>query len=116
MPFKLFGKRRCLQPDKEEHVMSTYIPSPTDTTDIVLSEDILALCEKMAENTHEVWAKNRIEQGWSYGPERNDERKENPCLVPYGDLPDSEKKYDRDTAMETLKLIIKLGYEIKKAE
>ncbi len=91
-----------------------YNPAPEDTSRIELSPEILALCEEMAKNTHEVWAKNRMDQGWTYGPTRNDEKKEHPCLVPYEALPEKEKQYDRDTAMETLRLIIKLGYEIKK--
>lgn len=92
----------------------SYNPKPINTSDIVLSDDILALSEKLAENTHDVWAKTRIEQGWSYGETRNDELKQTPCLVPYEELPDSEKEYDRSTALETLKLIIKLGYKISK--
>ncbi len=92
--------------------MKIYNPIPEDTSMIELPADILALCEEMARNTHEVWAHNRMSQGWTYGPERNDEKKEHPCLVPYEQLTEDEKKYDRETAMETLKLIIKLGYEI----
>ncbi len=92
----------------------SYNPNPINSNDIVLSDDILALSEKLAENTHDVWAKTRIEQGWSYGETRNDELKQTPCLVPYEELPDSEKEYDRSTALETLKLIIKLGYKISK--
>ena len=92
----------------------SYNPKPINTSDIVLSDDILALSEKLAENTHDVWAKTRIEQGWSYGETRNDELKQTPCLVSYEELPDSEKEYDRSTALETLKLIIKLGYKISK--
>lgn len=92
----------------------SYNPKPINTSDIVLSDDILALSEKLAENTHDVWAKTRIEQGWSYGETRNDELKQTPCLVSYEELPDSEKEYDRSTALETLKLIIKLGYKIRK--
>jgi len=91
-----------------------YNPTPEDTADIVLSADILALSEEMARNTHDVWAKNRMEQGWVYGPTRDDAKKEHPCLVPYDELSEEEKQYDRDTALETLKLIIKLGYDIKK--
>ena len=91
-----------------------YNPSPEDTSRVELPEEVLALCEEMAKNTHEVWAQNRMEQGWTYGPVRNDEKKEHPCLVPYEELSEEEKQYDRDTAMETLKLIVKLGYEIKK--
>ncbi len=94
--------------------MNTYTPDPIDTGDIELSAELLALTEKLAENTHEVWAKGRVAQGWTYGPVRDDSKKETPCLIPYGELPDSEKEYDRNTAMETLKLIVKLGYKITK--
>lgn len=93
--------------------MNKYVPKPIDTSDIVLNEDLLGLCEKLAENTHEVWARGRMDEGWKYGEARNDEKKETPCLVPYSKLPESEKEYDRKTSMETIKLIIKLGYNIK---
>lgn len=91
-----------------------YKPNPVDTTDVILSNDLLELTEKIAENVHEVWSQNRIKDGWKYGEVRNDERKETPCLIPYSELPESEKEYDRNTALETLKLIIKLGYDIRK--
>lgn len=90
-----------------------YIPNPIDTSDVKLSSELLELCEKLAENTHEVWAKGRVDSGWKYGPVRDDAKKETPCLVPYSELPESEKDYDRNTAMETLKLIVKFGFEIK---
>ena len=91
-----------------------YKPQQIDTSDVRLSEDMLSLIEKLAENTHDVWAKGRIAQGWTYGKARNDELKQTPCLLPYDELPDSEKEYDRNTALETIKLIIKLGYRIEK--
>lgn len=91
-----------------------YKPEPIDTTDIVLTDDLQELTEKIAENVHEVWAEGRIREGWTYGAVRDDAKKETPCLVPYGDLPEREKAFDRSTAQETIKLIIKLGYEIKK--
>ncbi len=91
-----------------------YVPKPADTSDISLPEELDELIEKMAENVHEVWAQSRIEQGWRYGQERSDALKQHPCLVPYDELPDVEKAYDRDTALETLKLIIKLGFKICK--
>lgn len=90
----------------------SYIPKPIDTSDINLPEELLALTERIAENVHDVWAVGRIEQSWSYGTVRDDAKKETPCLVPYSELPESEKEYDRNTAMETLKLIIKMGYSI----
>ena len=92
----------------------TYIPKPAQTDDIVLSEELNSLVEAMAKNVHEVWAESRISQGWTYGPERNDVLKHHPCLVPYEDLPEVEKAYDRDTAVGTLKLICKLGFKITK--
>lgn len=92
--------------------MFMYEPKPIDTSDVILSDDLLELTEKIAENVHDVWAAGRIEQGWTYGTERNDELKTTPCLIPYSELPDSEKEYDRNTTLETLKLIIKLGYKI----
>ena len=85
-----------------------------DTSDIHLPEELSVLIEQMAKNVHEVWARSRIEQGWSYGKERNDILKQHPCLIPYEELPESEKEYDRNTATQTLKLIIKLGYKITK--
>ena len=89
-----------------------YVPQPMDTSDIQLSDELNVLVEQMAKNVHEVWAQSRIEQGWTYGEERNDALKHHPCLVPYEELPEIEKAYDRDTALETLKLICKLGFKI----
>jgi hypothetical protein len=89
-----------------------YTPEPIDTSDIVLDERLTALIEQMAKNVHEVWAQNRISQGWKYGSRRDDVLKTHPCLVPYEKLPEQEKQYDRDTAIGTLKLIIKLGFHI----
>ena len=91
-----------------------YTPQPIDTNDIELPAELNSLVEQMAKNVHEVWAQNRIEQGWTWGKERNDELKHHPCLVAYEELPDEERLYDRDTAIETLKLIMKLGFRITK--
>lgn len=91
-----------------------YIPNPVHTSDVKLPEELLPLIEDMAKNVHEVWAKNLQAQGWTYGPVRDDAKKEHPCLIAYEDLPDSEKEYDRATSQETLKLILKLGFDISK--
>ena len=93
---------------------NTYTPNPIDTTKVELSSDILQLVEKLAENTHDVWAKQRIAQGWTYGEKRDDALKTTPCLVPYSELSESEKEYDRQTALETLRVILSLGYTIDK--
>lgn len=91
-----------------------YEPKPIDTSDVILPEELLSLTEKIAENVHDVWAVGRLTEGWIYGDAKDIEKKETPLLVPYEDLPESEKDYDRKTALETLKLIVKLGYNIVK--
>ena len=91
-----------------------YEPSPIALDDVELSDDLTELQEAIAENAHEIWAKNRTEQGWTYGPERNDQKKQTPDMVPYCNLPESEKLYDREMAMQTLKLVKKLGFKIVK--
>lgn len=91
-----------------------YTPKPVDTSKIVLNDTLLELTEEIARNVHEVWAVGRIAQGWTYGEKRDDVKKTTPCLVPYEDLPESEKEYDRNTAMETLKFISAMGYKIEK--
>lgn len=96
--------------------MKTYNPKPIDITDVVLTEDLDELREAIAENAHEVWAANRMAEGWSYGPQRDDNKKENPCMVPYSQLPESEKDFDRNMAMNTIKLLKKLGYDLIKRE
>lgn len=92
-----------------------YIPQPIDTSDIRLNEEVEQLVELVARNVHEVWAKSRKEQGWTYGAERNDRLKTHPCLIPYDKLPEEEKQYDRDTAVGTVKLLMKMGYNLSKA-
>ena len=91
-----------------------YTPKPIDASQVVLPPEIDELTEKLAENAHDHWAKSRFQAGWTYGPQRDDVNKKNPCLIPYADLPDSEKQYDRDAAMETLKAVYALGYHIVK--
>jgi hypothetical protein len=94
--------------------MKPYQPTPLDTSKVTLCPEIEALTEQLAENIHDRWAMQRFADGWSYGLTRNDEQKHHPCLIPYADLPETEKIYDRQTAMETLKAIITLGYVIEK--
>lgn len=89
-----------------------YEPKPIDTSAIQLPEGLTALIEKLAEHNHDIWAKGRIKDGWTYGDKRDDAKKHHPCLVPYSDLPESEKEYDRNTAMESIKAIAVLGYRI----
>lgn len=92
--------------------MKEYIPTPVDTQSIQLPKDFNSLVEEMSKNVHEVWAAGRMKDGWTYGEERNDAEKKHPCLVPYEELSEEEKEYDRNTSVETIKLILKLGFKI----
>lgn len=92
-----------------------YIPQPVDTSGIVLPTELSELAEQMAQNVHEVWSAGRMADGWTYGPERDDALKTHPCLVPYDDLSERERDFDRNTSQETLKLIMKLGFKIVRA-
>lgn len=91
-----------------------YYPNPIDTSAVSLDPELLQLAERLAKSTHDVWARERFAQGWKYGPSRRDDTKEHPCLLPYEMLPESEKVYDRNTAMETLKAVCALGYRISR--
>jgi RyR domain len=91
----------------------TYQPSPIVTADVTLPPPLVELTERLAEHAHDVWARERLAQGWTYGPRRDDAAKEHPCLVPYDQLAESEKQYDRNAALETLKAIRALGFTIE---
>ena len=91
-----------------------YAPHPIDISKITLTPEILELTERLAENAHDVWAVKRLAEGWTYGPKKDGDLKQTPLLVPYGELPDEEKQYDRDLALGTLKAILALGYRIVK--
>lgn len=89
-----------------------YNPEPIDTSGISLPEDLAKILETLSENTHEIWAKSRIEDGWMHGQRRNDRLRRSPMLVPYKNLPESEKKYDRVIVENLMKTLIKLGFDI----
>jgi hypothetical protein len=90
----------------------TYQPAPLDNSRIELSTDLQDLIELLARHNHDLWAKRRMEEGWHWGPQRDDTKKETPMLIPYDELPESEKQYDRDNAVEALKTIVALGFRI----
>lgn len=91
-----------------------YNPQPINVEDINLDANLEDLTEAIAENAHDIWARARMDKGWTYGPVRDDAKKQHPDLVPYAQLPDSEKEYDRIMAMNTLRLVRRLGYDIVK--
>ncbi len=93
-----------------------YTPHPVQLDDVELTPELEQLREAIAENAHEVWAAGRISEGWKYGPRRDDELKTHPDLVPYAELPESEKRYDRNTALNSIKLVMKLGFDLVKRQ
>lgn len=97
-------------------MQDTYEPKPIESAGIELDQNLRELSERLAESNHDHWARQRIEQGWKWGPERNDEQKTHPDLVPYQSLTEIEKNYDRTSVEETLKAIIALGYEIRRRD
>ncbi len=106
------SSERCVA--RKDRPELPYEPLPLDTSGVALDEQILVLTELLAKHTHDVWAQQRLAEGWRYGPTRNDARKEHPNLVPYEELTHDEQEYDRRTSLQTLQAIIALGYRIQK--
>ena len=102
------------QPNEMNH--PDYTPHPIDTSDIQLSEEMKQLVELIAHNVHDTWAQSRLKEGWTWGPTLDGDRKHHPCLVEYDELPETEKDYDRNTSIATLKTILKLGWTIEKPQ
>lgn len=93
-------------------MMPEYRPQPINTSSVELPPSVAELAELLARNAHEVWAAERMRQGWRYGESRDDARKLHPCLRPYEELAESEKDFDRQTSIETLRVLLALGYTI----
>lgn len=93
-----------------------YQPQPIDTSHVTLRTEHLKITELLAKNTHELWSTQRLADGWKYGPQRDDAKKQHPCLVPYEDLPESEKEYDRAISVGVIETLLALGYRIVEAE
>ena len=93
-----------------------FLPSAIETSGVQLPADVQQLVEMLAENSHNVWAQQRLADGWKHGRKRDDEKKRHPCLIPYEKLPEHEKEYDRKSVVETLKVALKLGYQLTRSE
>lgn len=91
-----------------------YRPHPINVSDVELDEQLLELTEAIAENAHEIWARKRYDEGWRYGEKRDDDKLQTPDMVPYSELSESEKYYDRDVALNTIRLVKKLGFNISR--
>ena len=97
---------------REKRFPQEYNPQPIDISNVQLDDDLLDLTETIAQDVHDIWAVRRFAEGYSYGPERDDSKMQHPDLVPYADLPESEKDYDREMSIHAIKLVKRLGYRI----
>uniref|UniRef100_A0A915K5J2 B30.2/SPRY domain-containing protein n=1 Tax=Romanomermis culicivorax TaxID=13658 RepID=A0A915K5J2_ROMCU len=110
-----FGKiNRCIYNGPSTILLQehTFAPKPVDIAQIMLSAQVEAVTDKLAENMHELWAVNKIEDGWTYGDKRSESRRNHPCLTTYEKLGLSEKTYNLNLARDTIKAIIAMGYHI----
>jgi|SRR5215469_1214415 len=97
-------------------MVTDYNPTPIQTEHIVLRDEILELVELLAENAHDIWALERLRDGWTFGPKRDDLKRQHPCLIPYLQLPERERDYDRTMVIESIRAILALGFTISRAE
>ena len=91
-----------------------YRPQPLDIAHVEIPLELDSLLEKLAVNVHDIWADQRLKDGWKFGPERDDAKKEHPCLRPFNELPVAEQEYDRRVVRDTLRAVLTLGYRIEK--
>ncbi|KAK7907584.1 hypothetical protein WMY93_016196 [Mugilogobius chulae] len=91
---------------------ASFIPTPIDTTQVVLPPLLDNVRDKLAENIHELWAMNKIELGWTYGKVRDDNKRQHPCLVDFSKLPETERNYNLQMSSETLKTLLALGCHV----
>jgi class 3 adenylate cyclase/tetratricopeptide (TPR) repeat protein len=91
----------------------SYVPQSPDLTTVAVPKDLIDLVEQLAEITHDNWVRQRLADGWVHGKHRNDLLKEHPCIVPYEDLPESEKEYDRKISLGVVQGMLALGYRVE---
>jgi hypothetical protein len=89
-----------------------YRPAPIPTSGVALPPELETLLEHLAEHVHDLWALGRMAENWRWGDRRCDDERTHPCLVPYSELSEAEKTYDRTTAKQTLLAVLALGYRI----
>ena len=93
-----------------------YYPRPLLVDHVQLDDQLLELVERLAEHTHDVWAVQRMRDGWTYGVQRSDDAKLHPCLVPYSQLPETEKEYDRNVVIGTIRAVLALGFVLSRTD
>ncbi|KAG1972845.1 ryanodine receptor [Pimephales promelas] len=93
-----------------------YKPAPVDQSCVVLTASQEELVEKLAENEHNIWARDRIRQGWSFGPQQDFKCKRSTQLVPFSLLDEKYKQAGRDATRDTLGTLLGFGYTVEPLE
>nr|XP_021335867.1 ryanodine receptor 2 [Danio rerio] len=106
-------KVKNLKLSAKYELSSGYKPAPMDLCHIKLASTQEAMVDKLAENAHNVWARDRIRQGWTYGIQQDIKNKRNPRLVPYVLLDERTKKSNKDSLREAVRTLLGYGYNLE---
>ncbi|XP_028826293.1 ryanodine receptor 2 isoform X5 [Denticeps clupeoides] len=106
-------KVKNLKLSAKYELSSGYKPAPMDLSHIKLASTQEAMVDKLAENAHNVWARDRIRQGWTYGIQQDVKNRRNPRLVPYVLLDERTKKSNKDSLREAVRTLLGYGYNLE---
>jgi RyR domain len=70
--------------------------------------------ELLAGLEHDRWAADLVRDGWSPGPVKDHERREHTLLVPWSDLPESEREKDRASIRGLPEILTRAGFAIQR--
>uniref|UniRef100_A0A8B9LR02 Ryanodine receptor 2b (cardiac) n=1 Tax=Astyanax mexicanus TaxID=7994 RepID=A0A8B9LR02_ASTMX len=93
-----------------------FTPTPVDTSQLVLPPQLEIIRERLAENLHELWLLDKIEQGWTHGPVRDDSKKVHPGLAEFSKLPEQERQSNLQATENTIRTLLALGAHIGLSE
>lgn len=108
---KIKNFRQALSIPKKLNLIGCEIVSMDDERESILEfsdDDIITL----ARFEHQEWCKEKIDQGWTYGPERNLDDLTHDNLVPWEELPTNVQQYDIDSVKFIPELVIHSGFKI----
>ncbi|WP_353945617.1 RyR domain-containing protein [Streptomyces sp. HUAS MG91] len=86
---------------------------PPPGSDVKVPDSLHALIEILAEEAHDNWARQRLSEGWRYGPRLSRRRRTHPLLIPYSALTHEQQEADRVVAMGSVKVILRHGYTLQ---
>jgi hypothetical protein len=67
--------------------------------------------DRLARREHERWMTERTAAGWTHGEVRDDQRKQNPLLVPWDELAEPAKESNRQAAQALPSMLARAGFE-----